>query len=246
MLKIFGGFQPDKIKPMLKMATQRISIHVNKKRISVENEKKEIAKLLSCNKEEKARIKTEHIAREDFNVEAMEIVSLMCDLVHERISYLASERHCPPEMEEAVSTLIWASKRLEIPELQTVRQQLISKYGSQFAAEADDNRRLKVNIRVIHKLSVGPPNSKLVTAYMKDIAKQFKVDWVPVEVMRCLSIIELLLELTFFLLSSLQIEVPSDGAQDIPSPYMTGYSVQMAPASNLSAVYQRRIQVVNG
>ena len=78
-------------------------------------------------KDEKARIRTEHIVREDFTVEAYDIISLLCELVLERTMLLASEDECPFDMREAVSTLIYAANRTEIPELAKVKDQLTRK-----------------------------------------------------------------------------------------------------------------------
>ena len=74
----------------------------------MKRQKKDIAVLLRENKEEKARIRTEAIIREDFKLEALDILSLLCELLHERMGLLVSMKQCPPDMVESVSTLIWA------------------------------------------------------------------------------------------------------------------------------------------
>ncbi|GMF24390.1 unnamed protein product [Phytophthora lilii] len=84
-------------------------------------------------------------------------------------------------MREAVCTLIWAASRTEIPELAEVKKQLTKKYGQDFEAAAIRNVDACVNERVIQKLSVQPPSAFLVVNYMKEIAKEFKVDWEPDE-----------------------------------------------------------------
>lgn len=62
-----------------------------------------------------------------------------------------------------------------------VKKQLVKKYGQDFAAAAARNIDGCVNERVIQKLSVQPPSAFLVVNYMKEIAKQFKVEWEPDE-----------------------------------------------------------------
>ena len=74
------------------MAVQRMQIAGNKKSASVKHLKREIATLLQENKDEKARIKVEHVIREDFMIESYELLELLCDLVHERIRYIGSEK----------------------------------------------------------------------------------------------------------------------------------------------------------
>ncbi|KAF1784253.1 Vacuolar protein sorting-associated protein Ist1 [Phytophthora cactorum] len=62
-----------------------------------------------------------------------------------------------------------------------VKKQLTKKYGQDFEAAAIRNVDGCVNERVIQKLSVQPPSAFLVVNYMKEIAKEFKVDWEPDE-----------------------------------------------------------------
>ncbi|CAK4121279.1 unnamed protein product [Aphanomyces euteiches] len=175
------GFNVNKLKPNLKMAVNRIGIVKNKKAIASKAQRTEVAKLLAAGKEEKARIRVEGLIREDFVVEAYEILELLCELIAERSALIKSERECPYDMREAVCTLIWAASRTEIPELNEVKNQLTKKYGQDFTAAAMRNVDGCVNERVIHKLSVQPPNAYLVINYLKEIAKQHNVDWVPDE-----------------------------------------------------------------
>ncbi|KAJ0399217.1 hypothetical protein P43SY_001883 [Pythium insidiosum] len=175
------GFDVNKLKPNLKMAVHRIGIVKNKKKNVTTAARREIASLLADGKEEKARIKVEGIIRDDFTMEGYEIIELLCDLVAERASLVKNERECPYDMREAVCTLIWAANRTEIPELTEVKKQLTKKYGQDFAAAAMRNIDGCVNERVMQKLSVQPPSAYLVVNYMKEIAKQFNVNWEPDE-----------------------------------------------------------------
>ncbi|ETW03863.1 hypothetical protein H310_05213 [Aphanomyces invadans] len=175
------GFNVNKLKPNLKMAVSRIGIVKNKKAITSKAQRKDVAKLLADGKEEKARIRVEGLIREDFVIEAYEIIELLCELISERTPLIKSERECPYDMREAVCTLIWAATRTEIPELAEVKNQLTKKYGQDFTAAAMRNVDGCVNERVIHKLSVQPPNAYLVINYLKEIAKQHNVAWVPDE-----------------------------------------------------------------
>lgn len=176
---LFGGFNINKLKPHLKMAVHRIKLVKNKKSMSITSSKKEVATFLAQGKEEKCRILVEGIVQEDFVLEAYEILELLCDLIHERAELIKSEKDCPYDMREAVCTLIWAAERTEIQELREVKSQLVKKYGSGFAKCAMANKDGCVNERVIHKLSVHPPNAVIIVRYMEEIAKQYELDWQP-------------------------------------------------------------------
>lgn len=173
----------EKIKPALKMSVQRIQLLKNKKTISQKKQKKVVAQMLADGLEEKARITTESIVRQDFIVEAYDILELLCQLVLERIRLLDAEKECPFDMREAVCTLIYAANRTEIPELKDVKEQLIKKYGKEFGEAAMRNHNGCVNERILHKLSAQPPNAFLVLNYMKELANEYAVDWQPDELL---------------------------------------------------------------
>ena len=125
-------YRVSKLKPHLKMAEQRLAILNSKKTNLIKTQKREIAQLLRDGKEEKARIRVEKLIRDDFTIEAYELLSLLCELLHERAALITSEKDCPPDLREACCTLIWAAPRTEVPELKVVAEQLDLKYGKEF------------------------------------------------------------------------------------------------------------------
>ena len=218
------------------MAIQRIQIAKNKKTAISKHNKREIAQLLGKNKEEMSRIKAEHIIREDFTIEAYEILELLCELLNERIRLITLSKTPPEDIFEAIASIIWASTIVNIPELEEVRSQLAKKYGKKFVTEIlekpaeQGNVRdclrfysflsqflllLVVNARLFRKLSVEPPSASLVLNYMVEIAKEYNIDWQPTD-----------------------IGVPEvDERAAFQSP--SGFSIPMAPGTDLRSVYQR-------
>ena len=175
------GFRKDKQKAYLKMSMHRLEIVKAKKVNGIKRSKKEVAQMLAMDppKEEKARIRAEHVVREDFCIEAYEILELLCELVLERLNLITAEKDCPFDMREAVATLCYAATRTEVPELIKVKEQFAKKYGKDFISAAVRNQDKCVNARVIQKLSAQPPNSWIVLNYMKEIAKEFNIAWEP-------------------------------------------------------------------
>ena len=113
MLNLFGlGYNESKLKPNLKMASTRIKLVISKKTNSLKMQKKEISVLLATGKEEMARIKVEGIIREDFTIEALEMLEMLCDLVHERVKHISSSEKCPVDILEAVCGLIWSAEKV--------------------------------------------------------------------------------------------------------------------------------------
>mmetsp|Transcript_1543 Transcript_1543/g.2891 ORF Transcript_1543/g.2891 Transcript_1543/m.2891 type:complete len:348 (+) Transcript_1543:292-1335(+) len=181
-MNLFGGYKASKLKPQLKMAVTRFQIAANKKSALSKQQIREIATLLAEKpnpKEEKARIKAESLIRDDNTVEAYEILQLTCDLLAERINLITHSRECPPDLVSSVSTLIWASTMVDIPELIEVRKQFRCKYGKQFDEDAIMNVGGVINERVAAKLSVQPPSAYLVQTYLEKIADEHQVKWTP-------------------------------------------------------------------
>lgn len=180
MAGIFGSsFKPERLKSNLKMASQRITLLSQKMENQVRRQKAEIARLLEQGKEEKARIRVEHVIRDDLTMEAYELVELLCETVVARMALIRAERECPFDMRQSVCSLIYAANRTEVPELKEVQKQFKAKYGKEFVKAALRNVDGCVNERLINKLSIQPPNAFLVLNYMKEIARQYEVDWAP-------------------------------------------------------------------
>ena len=57
-------------------------------------------------------LQVEHIVREDYLVEAMEVIELYCDLLLARFGMLEQMMYCEESIAEAVATLIWVTPRL--------------------------------------------------------------------------------------------------------------------------------------
>ena len=131
---------------------------------------------------EKARIEAERIVRDDFIIEAYDILELMCELVRDNVKAIEAEETCPYDLMEAVSTLLYASTRTEISELSVVKKQFTIKYGKDFVEGAMNNRGGVVNERVLHRMSGQRPNAFLVLSYMKEVAKANNVEWEPDEI----------------------------------------------------------------
>ncbi|KAI8147521.1 regulator of Vps4 activity in the MVB pathway-domain-containing protein [Fennellomyces sp. T-0311] len=171
-------FQPNKLKVHLKLSINRLKMLQAKKTSLSQHQRREIATLLDKGKEESARIRVEHIIREDLLIETMEMLELYCDLLLARFGLIEQYKTCDPGIAEAVNTLIWAAPRTdEVKELVSVRDQFAARYGKEFVLNALDNVDHVVNDRVITKLQVSAPDPYLVERYLEEIAKSYDVMW---------------------------------------------------------------------
>ncbi|XP_053304991.1 IST1 homolog [Spea bombifrons] len=175
-----SGFKADRLRVNLRLAINRLKLLEKKKTEMAQKARKEIADYVSSGKDERARIRVEHIIREDYLVEAMEIIELYCDLLLARFGLIQSMKEMDPGLAEAISTLIWAAPRLaEVPELKTVASQFCHKYSKEYGVLCRTNEIGTVSKSLIQKLSSSAPPKILVEKYMIEIAKNYNVPYEP-------------------------------------------------------------------
>ncbi|KAI8902031.1 regulator of Vps4 activity in the MVB pathway-domain-containing protein, partial [Globomyces pollinis-pini] len=171
------GFNPTKTKVQLKLSLNRLQLLQQKKTVQNQNIRREIGTLMKSGKLDSARIRVEHVIREDFLVEGLELLHLYCDTLLARYGLVANMTDLDPGITEAVYVIIYAAPRVDIQELTIIREQLVMKYGKELLENCNTNPDQFVNSRIIHKLSNHTPDPNLVQLYLKEIASAFGVDW---------------------------------------------------------------------
>jgi len=143
--------------------------------------RREIAQLLQTGQEATARIRVEHIIREQNIMDAYEIVELFSELVAVRLPIIESQKECPLDLREAIASLCFAAPRCsDLPELHVVQSMFAVKYGKEFVVAASELRPdCGVNRQIIEKLSVRAPSAEVKFKLLKEIAEQHEVEWDP-------------------------------------------------------------------
>ncbi|KDO71425.1 hypothetical protein CISIN_1g012264mg [Citrus sinensis] len=175
----FKKFNSSKCKTAAKMAVARIKLLRNKREAVVRQMRRDIALLLQSKQDATARIRVEHVIREQNVLAANEFIELFCELIVARLSIIAKRRECPADLKEGIASVIFAAPRCsEIPELGAIRDIFEKKYGKDFVSAATDLRpNSGVNRMLIEKLSVRTPTGEVKLKVMKEIAKEFQIDW---------------------------------------------------------------------
>ncbi|CAL9045802.1 uncharacterized protein LOC135638664 isoform X2 [Musa acuminata AAA Group] len=175
------GFRGAKCKTLLKLTIPRIRLLRNRREIQLKQMRKDIAKLLEDGQEATARIRVEHIIREENMMAAQEILELFCELIAVRLPIIESQRECPLDLKEAISTICFAAPRCaDLPELQQVQMLFAAKYGKEFATAATYLLPdCGVNRQVIELLSIRVPSVETKMKLLKEIAEQHELDWDP-------------------------------------------------------------------
>uniref|UniRef100_U5EYT4 IST1 homolog n=1 Tax=Corethrella appendiculata TaxID=1370023 RepID=U5EYT4_9DIPT len=171
-----------KLKTHLRLAVNRLKLLEKKKTELAQKARKEIADYIAIGKPERARIRVEHIIREDYLVEAMEIVEMYCDLILARFGLVTQLKELDEGIAEAVSTIIWVAPRLQadVAELKVISDLFTTKYGKPFAENARAATEGNfVSEKLMHKLAIQAPPKLLVEKYLIEIAKNYNIEYEP-------------------------------------------------------------------
>lgn len=167
------------------MAKNRIDIQRSKKDNEVDAARRLIAVYLSESKEPLARIHAERILRERSQLEAFDIIQTFVDLLAASNAVFSMHRDFDPapiDLKESVASLVYASARLNIPELHTVTDMLRAHFGP---SVTDPLLRLEgpnvvfVNKLLARNLERGAPDGYRVLEELANIAAEHQLSWIP-------------------------------------------------------------------
>lgn len=170
-----------KLKTHLRLAINRLKLLEKKKTELAQKARKEIADYIAAGKVERAKIRVEHIIREDYMVEAMELLEMYCDLLLARFGLIQQMKHLDEGLAEAISTIIWAAPRIQtdVQELKIIGDILTTKYGKQYTEACREEAIQTISEKLKHKMSVQSPSKLLVEKYLVEIAKNYNVEYEP-------------------------------------------------------------------
>ncbi|TKY44529.1 IST1-like protein [Spatholobus suberectus] len=200
------SFKPAKCKTALKLAVSRIKLLKNKREAQVKQLKRELAQLLESGQDQTARIRVEHVVREEKTMAAYDLVEIYCELIAARLPMIESQKTCPVDLKEAVTSVIFATPRCsDIPELMDVKKHITSKYGKEFVSAAIELRpdcgvnrmasfstclksdrimlklisNLILSFQLVEKLSVKAPDGPTKIKILAAIAEEHNIKWEP-------------------------------------------------------------------
>ena len=150
-----SGPNYNKLKTNLRLSINRLKLLEKKKSEMAMKSRKEIADYLGTGKDERAKIRVEHIIREDYMVEAMEVIEMYCDLLLARFGLIQQMKTLDDGLAEAISSLIWVAPRLQVKEIQrnTSYSPLLQYQNFVSVTLIEENYRKKVPFeKVNHRL----------------------------------------------------------------------------------------------
>ncbi|XP_042424508.1 uncharacterized protein LOC122012126 [Zingiber officinale] len=175
------SFKPQKCKTSLKLAVSRIKLLKNKREEMVKLMRRNLAQLLESGQEQTARLRVEHVIREEKTTSAYELIEIYCEIIDSRLPIIESQKNCPIDLKEAVSSVIYASPRCaDIPELMDISKHFTAKYGKDFVKAALEIRPdCGVSRMMVEKLSANAPDIQTKIKVLNEIAKEHGIKWEP-------------------------------------------------------------------
>ncbi|XP_017699740.2 uncharacterized protein LOC103712964 [Phoenix dactylifera] len=175
------SFKAGKCKTSLKLAGARIKLLKNKRQVLLKQMKRDLAQLLDSGQEQTARIRVEHVIREEKTMSAYDLIEIYCELIVARLPIIESQKSCPIDLKEAVASIVFASPRCaDIPELMEIRKHFLAKYGKEFITAALEVRpECGVSRMVVEKLSARAPDVEAKIKTLTAIAQEHNVKWDP-------------------------------------------------------------------
>ncbi|CAN0838856.1 IST1-like protein [Linum grandiflorum] len=181
MPMLHKSFKPAKCKTALKMASSRIKLLRNKRDVQLRQLKREVAQLLAAGHDRTARIRVEHVVNEEKTMAAYDLLEIYCELIVARLNMIESQKICPVDLKEAISSVIFATPRCaDLPELIDVKKNFTAKYGKDFVSAAIELRpNSGVSRLLVEKLSAKAPNGPEKMKILSAIAQEHNVKWDP-------------------------------------------------------------------
>ncbi|KAL5999868.1 hypothetical protein ACLOJK_034545 [Asimina triloba] len=171
------NFKTSKFKTILGLAISRLAVLKNQHQVRSSYDRTDTAKLLQQAYTDRALLRVEHVIRENNLLDVFVMIEGYCKLLIERTPLIESQRDCPHELHEAISSIIFASSRSgELPELLEVREMFASRYGREFVSAAVDLRsNCRVNPTMIQKMSTRQPPLEIRQRALIQIAAEIGI-----------------------------------------------------------------------
>ncbi|GMH07225.1 hypothetical protein Nepgr_009065 [Nepenthes gracilis] len=145
-------------KKLVKRIQCRLKLLRDKRCVIAKQLREDIAQLLKDGHQQSAFSRLEQLYRDENIMSAYELLDHLCGFIIANISYVRRHKDCPNDINEAVSSLIFASARCgDLPELQMLRKLFGERYGQRFVTAAVElHPGNLVNLQIKEKLTMQP------------------------------------------------------------------------------------------
>ncbi|CAN0914968.1 IST1-like protein [Linum grandiflorum] len=171
---LLGWRKASKCKRTVRRLQVRMRALRNKRQAMARQSKEDVVQLIKLGFHDIAFNRVEQVVKDEEMVKVYELLDNYCDVISINISYIRKRKDLPNDINEAVSSLVFASARIgDLPELQVVRELAEDRYGPRFERVAVDllpgNH---VNHQVREKLTAGTVPDDVRLRLVDEIARE--------------------------------------------------------------------------
>lgn len=179
IVAVFTRWKPNDCKASLLSSSKRAQLGRNKVLVQQRKTETDIAEYLQQGRDEKARIKAESLIHLQKMETAYDILETLIELLQTRIQHISESSSCPPDLVTPLASVIYATKRLVIPEFKTALRQFKAKFGAGFTLSHQDNASGQVASNLIDALFISPPKEGEIHDLLVYIADKHNIEWIP-------------------------------------------------------------------
>ncbi|GLT29742.1 hypothetical protein SLA2020_045880 [Shorea laevis] len=171
----FGWRKTSRCKKLIKQVQCRLKLLKNKRYTMVKQLREDVAELIKLGYEERAFNRVEQIFKDENIMPVYDILDHYCEFLTLNLSYIRRNKDCPNDINEAVSSLIFASARCgDLPELYAIRRLFEERYGQRFATGAVESYPGNlVNPEVKEKLSINSAPDDVKRSLVDEIIRDY-------------------------------------------------------------------------
>ncbi|KAK4856137.1 hypothetical protein QYF36_014538 [Acer negundo] len=178
---MFGCNSSSSSKKLIKQIQCRLKVLKNKRCSIVRLLRNDIAELIKIGNEEIAFNWAEQLFKDENTVAVYELLDSFCEFILMNLSFILKCKDCPNDINEAVSSLIFASSRCgDLPELYGIRKLFEDRYGKKFVMAAAElfpgnlvNHKIKERLNL--KLVADDIKQQLVDEIAKDYCHRTEI-----------------------------------------------------------------------
>ncbi|KAI3939902.1 hypothetical protein MKW98_029678 [Papaver atlanticum] len=161
-------------KKLIKRVQCRIKLSKNKRYSIITQLREDIIQLLKSGLDRSAFARVGQLSKDQNIVAAYELLDHFCEFIIMNLPYIRRNRDCPNDINEAASSLLYASARCgDLPELPKLRKLFGDRYGNRFAIAAVELLPGNlVNRQLIKYLSIESISVDVKFRLMKEIARE--------------------------------------------------------------------------
>ncbi|KAL5730198.1 hypothetical protein ACHQM5_003050 [Ranunculus cassubicifolius] len=173
-------------KKLIKHVQCRLKLLKSKRESIIKQSRQVIVQLIKNGEDYKAFSRVEQLIRDESVKEVYELLDNFSELIIIRLRYIRRHRDCPDDINEAVSSLLYASARFgDLPELIKLRKLFGNRYGNKFVTNAVELfSGNHVNQQMIDKFNMKSVSGDIKFRILREIARENNLTLSPPDIGR--------------------------------------------------------------